>query len=224
MVRRVISKMKSISRGDLNSVSKETIDKHISRFQKIEKFLYEPPLIKVPIILISAFLLELFISSGLNNGTIFLHSLRALLILVVIIYLLFFIVHLIKRSFKTLLKASNMWSLFFGYALFIFCIIFFFSSVYDTVERFDAGYLKYGQCSDAFNASMVHEDPLISHNYFYFSSVTLFTVGYGDICPMGATKVVAIINSFIGNFINVVLMVWIISNYMKRKDMDENEN
>ncbi|MFA6073145.1 MAG: ion channel [Candidatus Woesearchaeota archaeon] len=221
MVKRVIKKVREFSEDEFKSKATGTIKKHFTFFDKLDEWLYEPPLLKVPLVLLSVFILELLVAPGDANNSLFFHSLKALLFLIVSIYLVFFIVHLIRKSFKTLLKAKNMWTLFFGYALFIFSIIFFFSSVYDIVERTDMGYIKYGQCSDSFNAEIMHADQLASHSYFYFSAVTLFTVGYGDICPMGAAKTVAIINSFVGNFINVVLMVWIISNYLKRQETED---
>jgi hypothetical protein len=78
------------------------------------------------------------------------------------------------------------------------------------------GYLTYGTCSDEFNPEMINIDQNKSSDYFYFSSITLFTVGYGDICPVGWSKILSIINSFAGNFISVILMVIVISAYLNR--------
>ena len=81
-----------------------------------------------------------------------------------------------------------------------------------------AGYLRYGGCID--NTSMTREsilnDPYAIKNilhYPYFSSITLFTVGYGDICPMGWAKTIAVLNAFIGSAFNVLILAIAITNY-----------
>ncbi len=220
---------------ELKVVAKENISKHLSLFQKLDKFLYEPTLLKVPIVLVLTFLIGLLLNNlgaSITAPLIF-TLLKIILLFFISTYLVFFVIHLIRRSLKKLMNAKSMWTLFAAYALFIFSIMLLFSSIYDISERSNSGYLKYGQCTDQFTPEGIHNDTTESHNYFYFSATTLLTVGYGDICPMGINRYIAIINAFVGNFINVVLMVWVISNYMKRKDEDvengkengkENEN
>ncbi len=47
----------------------------------------------------------------------------------------------------------------------------------------------------------------LDKDVFYFSSVTYFTVGYGDITPAGVyAKTLAVFEAFIGNIINLVVL------------------
>jgi hypothetical protein len=86
------------------------------------------------------------------------------------------------------------------------------------IQHLNLGYITYGKCGDKFSSDMIDTDPLISHDYMYFSSVTFFTIGYGDICPMGAAKLVSVIAAFIGNAVTIVLMGIVITLYMKRRE------
>lgn len=90
--------------------------------------------------------------------------------------------------------------------------------MYDLSDNLGKGYLTYGTCSDTFIPESAVNASQISHEYFYFSAVTFFTVGYGDICPMGWNKGLALFNAFIGHFISVVVMVIVISYYLKRRN------
>ena len=135
----------------------------------------------------------------------------------VMVYLLFFVIQTIGKSLKSLITANNIIVLLLSYAVFMFCILLFFASMYDITTNMGKGYLTYGTCSDKFDKSMIQTDSQKSDDHFYFSAVTLFTVGYGDICPMGWDKTIAIINAFVGVGINAILMVLVISNYMDRK-------
>ena len=60
------------------------------------------------------------------------------------------------------------------------------------------------------------EDPNLSHDYLYFSTITFFAVGYGDVCPMGLCKTLAMVTAFAGNLINVVLMAIVVTLYVNR--------
>jgi hypothetical protein len=80
------------------------------------------------------------------------------------------------------------------------------------------GYLKYGSCTDTntITDEMINQDPLLVSNFFhypYFSSITFFSVGFGDICPMGASKLIAILNAIIGNAFTVLILALAITNY-----------
>jgi len=50
------------------------------------------------------------------------------------------------------------------------------------------------------------------------SKSDLLTIGYGDICPMGWSKYVALFNGFVVNFIAVVIMVMVVSAFLKRSE------
>lgn len=209
-----IQRISELSKKKIGEISKD----NLSKLSKLERFLYYKPIIKVPLVLLGVFLLRLFFYFNFSEDSLILSDLSFIVMFLLSLYLIFFVVYLIKHSFQKLLTATSFISLFFSYMLFIVSVLLLFTSAYDLMEKTDNGYLKYGECSDLFNPTMIQKDPQLSHNYFYFSSVTLFTVGYGDICPMGWDKYLALINAFIGNFINVVIMVIVISNYLKRRE------
>ncbi len=96
-----------------------------------------------------------------------------------------------------------------------------FSTIYNVVDLTEMGYIKYGTCSDNFSRSMLETDPTISRDFFYFSAMTFFGVGYGDICPMGFAKIISIITSLIGHVISVILVALIINNYVMRSKKDD---
>lgn len=135
------------------------------------------------------------------------------------LYTAFFIIFILKHSLKHLFSASNLWTILISYLVFIFFVLFLFSSSYSYLEYMEKGYLTYGQCSSNFSNSMISSDSMKSNNYFYFAAITFFTVGYGDICPMGFAKQLSVLNAFIGVFINSIVVVVAISFYLKRKEM-----
>jgi len=197
---------------------KKIAKRHLTHLSKAERLLYSRPLIKVPFVIVVIAIL-IMVSPTLFPGSPNLHYVSFFLILALNIYLLFFIIFLLKHSLKSLLSAKNLWSLLGSYAIFMVAIITLFSFGYQSVEDLDKGYLTYGGCSDHFDLSMMQKDTQRSTNHFYFSAITLFTVGYGDICPMGWSKGLALINAFVGNFISVVLMVIVITAYINRRPM-----
>ncbi len=188
---------------------------HITLLNRIEEVLFQPIMKKVPITII--ILGGLRIVSGLMLGSSPLTSFISLFSLLVLsLYLVFFNIYLIRNMFRSLLSAKSLWSLFGSYVVFVICILLLFSSGYSTVERMGAGYLTYGQYSDQFSTDMIMKDTMRSSHYFYFSAITFFTVGYGDICPMGLNKNLSMLNAFAGSFINAILMVVVVSVYLKR--------
>jgi hypothetical protein len=104
-------------------------------------------------------------------------------------------------------------------------VIFISSILYNFVDLSHLGYIQYGNCNGQFNPSLINPpanstasyNSFISKDFFYFSAITFFTVGYGDICPMGLDRVVSIIVAFIGNIISVILVAFIINNYLSKR-------
>jgi potassium channel LctB len=130
----------------------------------------------------------------------------------------------IRRGMKYLFNHEGvLLRLIWGYLIIIFVIILLFSQLYAVSSAFDLGYITRGTCHDNFNQDMMKADPLVSNNYFYFSSVTFFTVGYGDICPMGASKFIAIINSLIGHIFTTIVLVIALSSFLEYKKEKDNE-
>jgi len=64
---------------------------------------------------------------------------------------------------------------------------------------------------------MIKTDTLRSYSFLYFTTM-LFTVGYGDICPMGSAKIFSMITAIIGHVLSVILVALIINNHFKLKE------
>jgi potassium channel LctB len=209
-----------LSEENLAKLSQENLKKlgkeNLSRFGRLEKFLFTRPLLRVPLVIISFLVLRVLVDLLLPVQMAWKSHVDVIIMLILSIYVIFFMIHVIKNTLKSLFSAKNLWGLFFSYIIFILCILLLFASAYSSIEGMGTGYLTYGQCGDHFDSSMIKTDPMASGEHFYFAAVTFFTVGYGDICPMGWAKGLALFNAFIGNFVNVVVMVLVISTYMKR--------
>lgn len=131
-----------------------------------------------------------------------------------------YIVHLylVSKALARLLSARDIVSLLFSYVMFIAGILLVMSVLFMVVEDLHWGYLTHGPTSDKFNSEVIDSgDPNISHDYFYFTTTTFFTVGYGDISPMGLSKILAMITAFAGNIVTVVLMAIVVSVYLNRR-------
>jgi len=127
-------------------------------------------------------------------------------------------VYLIRKAFARLLSSKDIASLLFSYVMFIAVVLLVISTLFGVVEALRLGYLTHGPTSDEFNSDVIDsEDPSISHDYLYFTAVTFFTVGYGDVCPMGLCKPLAMMTAFAGNAVNVVLMGIVVSVYLNRR-------
>jgi hypothetical protein len=48
--------------------------------------------------------------------------------------------------------------------------------------------------------------------------MTFFTVGAGDICPMGVSKIVTVLDALIGNAFTVLILAIAITNYSTNKN------
>jgi potassium channel LctB len=130
--------------------------------------------------------------------------------------------YLIRKPFGRLLSARDIVSLLLSYVMFIVGILLVISVLFMVVEELHLGYLTHGPTTDEFNSDVLDsEDPNISHDYLYFSAVTFFSVGYGDICPVGLCKILAIVTAFAGNIVNVVLMAIVVSLYVNRRSSEQ---
>ncbi len=145
------------------------------------------------------------------------YKVRLPIVFIEILIAIYFIIvmgYMVKGFIDHLLKPKNLLSLIGAYALFLFGILFIFATVFNIVELTGRGYIRYGGCTSDFNNQMIGTDNLISRDFFYFSAVTFFTVGYGDICPMGAARLVSIIAAFTGHIVSVLIVGLIINNYI----------
>jgi len=192
------------------------------------ELLFERPIQKLVILLVvsGVFLLLSNFFEELLSQNPFLNIVLVVLNIAFAVYFILLIVrvifvYLINRQLERLLQARSIFSLLFSYAVFVFGILLVISLFFMQVTQFNLGYLTYGQCSDNFSSSLIKSDKQISRDYFYFSAVTFFTIGYGDICPMGLTKLVSILTAFIGNIVTVVLMGIVITLYLNRQNQKD---
>lgn len=91
------------------------------------------------------------------------------------------------------------------------------STLFGVVEGIKLGYLTHGPTSDEFNGDAIDsQDPNISHDYLYFSAVTFFSIGHGDVLCSQLAMMTALVN----NMVNVVLMAIVVSVYPNRRSTE----
>ena len=153
-----------------------------------------------------------------------------ILVVFVIIYLVYRIRLNITKLLHHELKFTEILT---GYVTSVIFIIILFSILYFAMTLLGVGYLKYGSCVDNVDITrqLIDNDPLRVKefiHYPYFSAVTFFTVGFGDICPMGTSKLISVLNALIGNLFTVLILAIAITNYStnkgNEKDNKDNEN
>ncbi|MFA6888086.1 MAG: potassium channel family protein [Candidatus Woesearchaeota archaeon] len=224
MIKSIEEKLEKLPSENISEVVQDNFFKisqeNLSKLRKFEEFLYSKPIIKIPLFLIGFFFLEILVRVFLKGNPLLVQSITVLIVFLTTWYIIFFVIYMIKKTLKSLFTAKNLLGLFISYVLFMISVIVLFSFMYSAVDTAQKGYLTYGQCSDKFEPGMVLKDSYRSTQNFYFSAITFFTIGYGDICPMGWAKTIAVINGFMGAFINTVVMVMVISTYLKRKEED----
>ena len=197
--------------------SKERI-KELHGFTKI---LFNRPILKFIIFVIIQLILIKTASYFPENYNI--RGIIDFIGILISVYFILVIFYLVKIWINKLFNPKNIISLILAYALFIIGIILLFSTLYSIAEITKMGYIRYQGCSDKFDPSVIGNDPAISRDFFYFSSITFFTVGYGDICPMGFAKILAILNAFVGHLVAVVVVALIINNYFRKKEIEKNK-
>ena len=181
---------------------------------RFKKFLYDKPLWKFTILMI-VYIISLFIIEGFSENpairipiTIF-HIILA-------VYFILVMVNVIKYSMTRLTSSKDSKELIIYYVVFLIGFIIMLSTVLNIIDLTKTGYITYGQCSDHF-VPQIKGDKEISHNFFYYTTM-LFTVGLGDICPMGLAKEFSMITAIIGHVISVILVALIINNHLKLKE------
>ncbi len=146
----------------------------------------------------------------------------ALLGLAVVIYFIVLILHivgiyLIRKPLERLFTAKDIVSLLFSYVLFVAGILLVASVLFMVVENLHLGYLTYDPTVKLSSDMIEDKDPNLSQDYLYFTAVTFFSVGYGDVCPVGLCKPLAMMTAFAGNIVTVVLMAIVVSVYLNRR-------
>lgn len=118
--------------------------------------------------------------------------------LVALTYIVVFLFSLI-----TINHSEELWFIVVSYIFTALVTIILFAYIYWTLSVFGLGELQYDTCN-----SLIQN--LKSENWFYFSSVTFYALGYGDICPIGGlTRVVSQLQVGIGVIVNSVLIGFI---------------
>ena len=109
-------------------------------------------------------------------------------------------------TFFEAMKTRKYFVMIVSYLVFMLTITLFFAFFYILAPLMGQGCLSYGgECNTS-----VSIYPL---DNFYFSAITLSTLGYGDIHPEGAIfKIISIIEVFIGLGINIVVIGILIAN------------
>lgn len=180
--------------------------------------LFERPLLKFILFLLA----QIFISyiTGYFNTNFFIRWINVIINLGIVIYFISMIIYVVRRSILNLMSPKSIYILIGSYALVVLALLMLFSTAYNFAELTETGYLKYGNCHNNFNPQMINNDPNTSQDFFYFTAVTFFTVGYGDICPMGISKMISIIAAFTAHLVSVLLVALIINNYihLRRKE------
>jgi potassium channel LctB len=181
-----------------------------------KKALFEHPLIKFIFMLIIQFIAFRIINYFPMNMTIRLFILG--INVIVTIYFIFLIVSVLKRAYDHLMSPKHLGSLIGAYALFVLAAVFTLSTLFFMVDIAHLGNIQYGGCSDTFDSSTIDANTHISRDYFYFASITFLSVGYGDICPMGFAKTLAVLTAFAGHLVSVILVALVINNYLQKKN------
>ena len=127
-----------------------------------------------------------------------------------ILIIVFIIVLLYSTGFllwiKTAFSSRKITHFIASYLLTIVMVVFLFAGAYlsnetDFYQQFE-------------NKAITFEDAL------YFSTITVTTVGYGDILPLGVNRVLASIEALLGMVINVVLIGYILSSGRFKNEYD----
>jgi potassium channel LctB len=150
----------------------------------------------------------------INQGTV-----SVIIGFVLLAYFISFLVSRVQMNIAKLLHHElTIREILIGYVTSVLFIIVLFAIAYWGIALTGTGYLRYGECID--NTSITKDTMLNDPNlviktfhYPYFSAITFFTVGYGDICPMGLNKTVAVLNALIGSAFNVLILAIAITNY-----------
>lgn len=186
---------------------------------RLKHLLFSHPVVKLILLIILSYILN--IMGTYYPDQVLIRIVTTVVSIGIAVYFVLTIIYVVHRKWRHLMNPKNVFSLLGAYAFFVVIIILIFSTLFSVVELTGMGYLKYGGCSDDFDPAMISTDPLASHNYIYFSAVTFFTVGYGDICPMGIMKLMAILDAFVGHLVTVIVVALIVNNYLRMRESDK---
>ena len=126
--------------------------------------------------------------------------------LIVLTYVIVFI-----YTLTTIRNAHKYWFIVLSYAFAVMISIIIFGFLYWSMSIFGVGHLQFSDCSSV-------QSNLFSENWFYFSSVTFYALGYGDICPVRPlARLVSQIEVALGVLVNTLLIGFI---FWKMREID----
>jgi hypothetical protein len=197
---------------------------HITFFKAVSNFLYDH-FKKIVIFLI----ILMGVSQVFINYIAFLKL--PVSIIISIVFLIVVINFIVKKGIESIYslignKSKTIEEIVGDYAIAVIFTVLFFAFIYAIADSSGIGYLKYGTCGESFTFKNIPEDPQIIKSSFsrvYFSAVTFFTVGYGDICPMGYSKIISILNAMTGSIINIIILSIAIGQYLNTGKTNKKE-
>jgi len=189
------------------------------RPSRLRRALFDRPILK----LFLTFLFMVIVSTLARYTSMpLLRFLVALVISTAVVYAIVLTGHivslyLIRKPLNRLFSARDLFSLLLSYVMFIVGILLVISVIFMVVEDLHLGYLTYDPTERLSSDMIDNKDPNLSQDYLYFSAITFFSVGYGDVCPMGFCRTMAMATAFAGNVVTVVLMAIVVSLYLNRR-------
>lgn len=200
---------------------------HLRLIKSTSDFLYRHFKIIMLILVVFLLILTFFINS--------IPTLRLpILIFITIIFLVAIPNFIVKKGLKSIYNLIGNKKLTIGEIIWDYCLaalsaILFFAILYGITEYLEWGYLQYGGCDGSFhfdtssNDYSDQRDPsaIVSpFNRVYFSATTFFTVGYGDICPMGYSKLISVLNALVGSLINILVISIAVGQYLSSSNKE----
>ena len=62
----------------------------------------------------------------------------------------------------------------------------------------------------------LEENTYSSFDYYYFSTMTFYSLGYGDFVPTGNARIIAMLEVFVGYLFHILMLGWIFSKFSRR--------
>jgi hypothetical protein len=135
--------------------------------------------------------------------------------MLIIIHIILTIFSMLRSIFINLLKKESELTfkkLIINYIVAVVLFLMLFTVFYSVSSISKDNYLQWGQCQgqsslvpNQSNTLKVAPNDIIGK--IYFSGVTFFTVGYGDICPQGnITRIIALFNAWTGHFFTAIVL------------------
>ncbi|MFA5259351.1 MAG: ion channel [Candidatus Pacearchaeota archaeon] len=177
--------------------------KRESSFDKIVKNI---SFTRLTIIFIISVLIMVLVDHYITNNIV--NSIISIFVILVMVYFIAGTLFLINSK----LISGKFGQSILAYMFLLIGITFLISILFSIIQINGWGHLTTNCSSDNLqNYNNLNEE------YFYFTSTTLLTVGYGDICPVGFSRIIASLTGFIGMFISVVFFILLINSVIKTK-------